>query len=189
MFLFYFSIALAVASSALYHFVAKSTPSNVNFTVSLLVTYAVAFGVTLFLGFVLRVVRPRELWARGLALALGYTLWTGLLGAAATPGGLGQDRVGSWFWWAEYGVIWSYPLWGTAEAFRYWLKLGFVSFGGDGSNETISTVGFGVGGRHRLAHGKGRVRVEGRYDRADSSGFSEPINIFGARVGFGMDLN
>lgn len=47
MFLFYFSISLAVASSALYHFVAKSTPSNVNFTVSLLVTYAAAFAVTL----------------------------------------------------------------------------------------------------------------------------------------------
>ena len=50
MFLFYFSITLAIASSALYHFTAKSTPSNVNFTVSLLVTYAVAFIVTL-LGF------------------------------------------------------------------------------------------------------------------------------------------
>jgi multidrug transporter EmrE-like cation transporter len=47
MFLFYFSISLAIASSALYHFVAKSTPSNVNFTVSLLVTYAVAFVFTL----------------------------------------------------------------------------------------------------------------------------------------------
>lgn len=47
MFLFYFSISLAILSSALYHFVAKSTPSNVNFTVSLLVTYAVAFVVTL----------------------------------------------------------------------------------------------------------------------------------------------
>src|SRR6188474_1625589 len=47
MFLFYFSITLAILSSALYHFVAKSTPSNVNFTVSLLVTYAVAFAVTL----------------------------------------------------------------------------------------------------------------------------------------------
>ena len=50
MFLFYFSITLAIASSALYHFTAKSTPSNVNFTVSLLVTYALAFLVTL-LGF------------------------------------------------------------------------------------------------------------------------------------------
>ena len=47
MFLFYFSITLAICSSALYHFTAKSTPSNVNFTVSLLVTYAVAFAVTL----------------------------------------------------------------------------------------------------------------------------------------------
>lgn len=47
MFLFYFSITLAIASSALYHFVAKSTPSNVNFTVSLLVTYVVAFVMTL----------------------------------------------------------------------------------------------------------------------------------------------
>jgi len=50
MFLFYFSITLAICSSALYHFTAKSTPANVNFTVSLLVTYAVAFVVTL-LGF------------------------------------------------------------------------------------------------------------------------------------------
>ena len=48
MFLFYFSITLAICSSVLYHFVAKSTPSNVNFTVSLLVTYAVAFIVVLF---------------------------------------------------------------------------------------------------------------------------------------------
>ncbi len=47
MFLFYFSIALGILSSALYHFVAKSTPADVNFSVSLLVTYAVAFGVVL----------------------------------------------------------------------------------------------------------------------------------------------
>ena len=46
--LFYFSITLAIASSAFYHFVAKSTPANVNFTVSLLVTYGVAFVATLF---------------------------------------------------------------------------------------------------------------------------------------------
>jgi multidrug transporter EmrE-like cation transporter len=51
MFLFYFSITLAIVSSALYHFTAKSTPSNVNFTVSLLVTYAIAFVVT-FVGFI-----------------------------------------------------------------------------------------------------------------------------------------
>lgn len=50
MFLFYFSISLGIASSALYHFTAMSMPSNVNFTASLLVIYAVAFFVTL-LGF------------------------------------------------------------------------------------------------------------------------------------------
>jgi drug/metabolite transporter (DMT)-like permease len=47
MFLFYFSITLAICSSALYHFTAKSTPLNVNFAVSLLVTYTVAFAVVL----------------------------------------------------------------------------------------------------------------------------------------------
>lgn len=47
MFLFYFSIILAICSSAFYHFTAKSIPGNVNFTVSLLVTYAVAFLATL----------------------------------------------------------------------------------------------------------------------------------------------
>lgn len=46
--LFYFSITLTILSSAFYHFVAKSTPANVNFTVSLLVTYAAAFLVVLF---------------------------------------------------------------------------------------------------------------------------------------------
>src|SRR3990172_1194266 len=44
--LFYFSITLAILSSALYHFSAKSTPSNVNFTISLIVTYAVALVIT-----------------------------------------------------------------------------------------------------------------------------------------------
>lgn len=47
MMLFYFSIALAIVSSALYHFSAKSAPSNVNFSVALVVTYAVALVVTI----------------------------------------------------------------------------------------------------------------------------------------------
>ncbi len=47
MFLFYFSITLAIASSALYHFSAKSTPANVNFSISLIVTYLVALGIVL----------------------------------------------------------------------------------------------------------------------------------------------
>jgi drug/metabolite transporter (DMT)-like permease len=75
--LFYFSITLAICSSALYHFTAKSTPSNVNFTVSLLVTYAVALGIVLltFLFFPLEnslVVELKKLnWASiGLAVAV-----------------------------------------------------------------------------------------------------------------------
>jgi len=50
MFLFYFSIILAIFSSALYHFVAKSTPANVNFAVSLLVTYGTSMIVVLLSG-------------------------------------------------------------------------------------------------------------------------------------------
>ncbi|MFZ5881022.1 MAG: hypothetical protein ACOY0R_16770 [Chloroflexota bacterium] len=47
MFLFYFSITLAICSSALYHFSAKSVPAGINFAVSLVVTYAIALGITL----------------------------------------------------------------------------------------------------------------------------------------------
>ena len=47
MLIFYFSITLAIASSALYHFSAKSTPANVNFPISLVATYAVALGIVL----------------------------------------------------------------------------------------------------------------------------------------------
>ena len=47
MFLFYFSITLAILSSTLYHFSAKSTPANVNFPIALVVTYGVALGITL----------------------------------------------------------------------------------------------------------------------------------------------
>ena len=47
MFLFYFSITLAILSSALYHFSARSVPANINFPISLVVTYLVALGLTL----------------------------------------------------------------------------------------------------------------------------------------------
>jgi drug/metabolite transporter (DMT)-like permease len=79
MFLFYFSITLAICSSALYHFVAKSTPANVNFSVSLLVTYAVAFGIVLltFLFF------PLE---NGLAVELKKLNWASIGLAVAVVG-------------------------------------------------------------------------------------------------------
>lgn len=51
MFLFYFSILLAIASSALYHFSAKSTPAQVNFPVSLVFSYLVALAITILIAF------------------------------------------------------------------------------------------------------------------------------------------
>jgi drug/metabolite transporter (DMT)-like permease len=79
MFLFYFSIALAVTSSALYHFVAKSTPADVNFTVSLLVTYAIAFIVTLLTFFFFPI-------QNSLASELGKLNWASLGLSAAVVG-------------------------------------------------------------------------------------------------------
>jgi drug/metabolite transporter (DMT)-like permease len=51
MFLFYFSITLAILSSALYHFSQKATPAGVNPAVAIMVTYAVAFCLTLLIFF------------------------------------------------------------------------------------------------------------------------------------------
>lgn len=79
MFLFYFSITLAICSSALYHFVAKSTPSDVNFSISLLVTYAVALGVTL----ITTLLFPAE---KGFIAELKNLNWASFLLAVAIVG-------------------------------------------------------------------------------------------------------
>jgi drug/metabolite transporter (DMT)-like permease len=79
MFLFYFSIILAICSSALYHFTAKSTPPNVNFTVSLLVTYGVAFIVVLFTFFFFPI-------KNGLAFELKQLNWASIGLAIAVVG-------------------------------------------------------------------------------------------------------
>ena len=79
MFLFYFSITLAIASSALYHFSAKSTPSNVNFPISLVVTYAVALGITFLTIFLF----PAK---NGVMTELKQLNWASLLLAVAIVG-------------------------------------------------------------------------------------------------------
>lgn len=79
MFLFYFSITLAICSSALYHFVAKSTPSDVNFSVSLIVTYAVALAVTLIVALLF----PAD---KGFAAELKNLNWASFLLALAIVG-------------------------------------------------------------------------------------------------------
>jgi len=78
-FLFYFSITLAICSSALYHFSAKSTPANVNFSISLVVTYVVALGIVLLTSFVFPV-------KNGLAFELKQLNWASFLLAIAIVG-------------------------------------------------------------------------------------------------------
>ena len=79
MFLFYFSITLAICSSALYHFAAKSTPSNINFPISLVVTYAVALGITLLTVFIF----PSKI---GVTAELKQLNWASILLAIAIVG-------------------------------------------------------------------------------------------------------
>jgi len=77
--LFYLSITLAIASSALYHFSVKSVPANINFPISLLVTYSVAMGLTLIVALLF----PAE---NGLAFELKQLNWASFLLALAIVG-------------------------------------------------------------------------------------------------------
>lgn len=77
--LFYFSISLAIVSSALYHFSAKSAPANINFSISLVVTYAVALGITLISAFFFPA--PNGLFAE-----IKQLNWASLLMAVAIVG-------------------------------------------------------------------------------------------------------
>lgn len=79
MFLFYFSIILAILSSALYHFSAKSVPSNTNFAISLVITYAVALGITLITALLF----PSQ---AGLIFELKQLNWSSFLLAIAIVG-------------------------------------------------------------------------------------------------------
>lgn len=79
MFLFYSSITLAILSSALYHFSAKSTPANVNFPIALVVTYTVALGMTITTIFFF----PSQ---NGLAFELKQLNWASFLLAVAVVG-------------------------------------------------------------------------------------------------------
>jgi hypothetical protein len=75
-------------------------------------------GLTLVLVFVLKVFRRNEAGARMLLGIAVSTLWIGMIGLGFTGGyrDIMQQNV---FWWMEYGVVWTYPLWGAYESFRY----------------------------------------------------------------------
>lgn len=79
MFIYYFSISLAILSSALYHFSAKSAPLNINFAVSLVVTYAVALVITILSSFFF----PAP---NGISAELKQLNWASILMAIAIVG-------------------------------------------------------------------------------------------------------
>jgi len=79
MFLFYFSISLAIASSALYHFTQKQIPAGVNLPVSVIVTYV----VSLALCFVLLFFLPPE---NGFMSALKQLNWASYVLALSLVG-------------------------------------------------------------------------------------------------------
>jgi hypothetical protein len=79
-------------------------------------------GVTLHVAFVLTVFRRGVVWARALAAVMVTLLWLGMVGGALA-GSFRTDITGTPAWLAEYLVIWSYPLWSMAEAYRYALMM------------------------------------------------------------------
>ena len=104
MFLFYFSITLAIVSSALYHFSQKSTPANVNPAVAIMATYAVAFCLTLILLFFIPskigfIAELRQLnWASFLLSFSIVGLEVGFLLSTAQAGMSASRRYWSMLW-------------------------------------------------------------------------------------------
>ena len=101
MFLFYFSISLAILSSALYHFSQKQIPANVNPAISVLVTYAISFGICLGLLYFF----PPE---NGLLAALRQLNWASYVLAFSLVG-------------LEVGFRWSIVPAGILASRRCWL--------------------------------------------------------------------
>jgi uncharacterized membrane protein len=79
MLMFYTSITLTILSSALYHFSQKSTPTGANPAVALLVTYAVAMLLTVFLLLFMPI-------RGGLLAEIGRLNWASYLLAGAIVG-------------------------------------------------------------------------------------------------------
>jgi hypothetical protein len=75
-------------------------------------------GVTLVLFFVLTVFRKDDRRARALFGAATLLIWTGVIGLGFTTG-YRDIFERNLFWWLEYAVIWTYPLWGAFESLRY----------------------------------------------------------------------
>jgi hypothetical protein len=79
-------------------------------------------GVMCVIGFVVMVFRRDTQWAHWLALSLSAVLWVGFAGVCLT-GGLETGRPEGFWYWLEFSVIGTYPIWNCVEAFRYYLSM------------------------------------------------------------------
>lgn len=75
-------------------------------------------GVMCIIGFVVLVFRRGTIWAYWLAGSLSAVLWVGFAGVCLT-GGLETGRQEGFWYWLEFSVIGTYPLWNCIEALRY----------------------------------------------------------------------
>lgn len=79
-------------------------------------------GVSMMLLFVLTVFHHGVTWARTLVGVIFAMLWFGLLGAELRDG-FRTMAPGNVFWWLQYAVIWTYPLWTAFESYRYYGRM------------------------------------------------------------------
>ncbi len=79
-------------------------------------------GVMCMIGFVLLVFRRGVVWARWLAGLMAAVLWIGFVGVCLTGGLETGSPEGFWYWF-EFSVIGTYPVWTSIEALRYYTSM------------------------------------------------------------------
>jgi hypothetical protein len=79
-------------------------------------------GVACVLAFVVQVFRPGVAWARALAGAMVAVMTVGLVGYVLSDG-FAHGRPGGFWYWLEFSVIGTYPLWASAESLAYWVRM------------------------------------------------------------------
>ena len=75
-------------------------------------------GVTMILLFVLTVFRRGDRRAYACFALVNAAMWSGMIGLGLSDGYRDPLVKNAW-WWLEYSVIWTYPLWPAFESLRY----------------------------------------------------------------------